>query len=155
MRTAETGAAIVKLDEKRIAAAVDQLKDDFRQVQIIRNEIVRTLLTNQPLDYKLISNKAGEVNKRAERLKTFLIPPVPGQTGKKPKSQIEFDSDEMKDALVRLCELIDSFVENPIMKTPGSVDAEQSTKAGGDLLSIIELSDAVRRSTEKLSKAHR
>src|SRR5687767_4286890 len=48
LRTAETGAAVVKLDEKRIAAAVDQLKDDFRQVQIIRNEIVRTLLANRP-----------------------------------------------------------------------------------------------------------
>jgi hypothetical protein len=155
LRTAETRVAVAKLDEKRIEAAVDQIKDDFRRIQIIRNEIVRNLLADRPLDFKFLSNRAGEVNKRADRLKTYLMQPVPEDEGKKQKSQIEFNNEQMKEVLVQLCHLIDSFVENPVLKTPGRVDVEQSTRAGGDLLSIIELSGSIKRSAEKLNKRPR
>jgi len=55
---------------------------------------------------------------------------------------------------VRLCLLIDSFVDNPVLYTPGRVDVEQSTKAGSDLLALVELSSNIRRSAEKLGKTN-
>jgi hypothetical protein len=155
LRTVETAPALTRLDEKRIEAAVSKIKDDFRQIQVIRNELVRSILAEKPLDFKIVSSRVEEINKRADRLKTYLMPPIPEGSQKKPVSQVEFKNEEMKGVLVRLCNLIDSFVENPVLKTPGRVDVEQSTKAGGDLLSIIELSSNLKRNAERLKKTTR
>jgi hypothetical protein len=114
---------------------------------------VRIILAEKPFDYKLISDKAREINKRADRLKAFLIPVDPDDKEKNQKNQGEFDNDEMKGALIQLCNQIESFVDNPVLKTPDTVDVEQSTKAGGDLLSIIELSGTIKRSAERLNKS--
>jgi hypothetical protein len=152
LRNAELGPAAVKRNEKRIEEAVEQVKQDFRQIQIVRNDLVRTLLADKPLDYKLVSDKAGEINKRAERLKTNLMPIVPEEKEKSTKGQIELNHDEMKGALVELCNQIAFFIDNPVLKAPGTVDVQQSAKAGGDLLSIIELSGNIKRSAERLKK---
>ena len=152
LRNAETKAAIESIDQNRVAAAIKQVKDDFKQIQIVRNEMVRNLLADKPLDYKLIAGETGEIHKRADRLKTYLMPPVADKNKEDHKSQIEFNNDEMKDALVRLCNLIVGFIDNPVLKTPEKVDVEQSAKAGGDLLSIIELSGNIKRSAERLNK---
>lgn len=153
LRSLEMGPALEKRDQQRIDAAIKQMKEDFRQIQIIRNEMVHNLLANKPLDYKLISDEAAEINKRADRLKVFLMPPDAEDKEKHPKDQVEFNDDEMKGALVRLCNRIAIFIENPVLKSPGTVDVEQSTKAGGDLLMIIELSGNIKRSAEKLNKS--
>lgn len=155
LRTAELGVAGAKIDQKRVEAAIAQVKQDFRQIQIVRNEMVRNLLAERPLDYKLISTETGEINKRADRLKTFLMAPIPEDKEKSYRNQVEFDSEEMKEALVRLCNLIAGFVDNPVLKTPDKVDVEQSAKAGGDLLSIIALSGNIKRSADKLNKVSR
>jgi hypothetical protein len=152
LRNTEAKVDIERIDQKRVAAAIKQVKDDFKQIQVVRNEMVRNLLADKPLDYKLIAGETEEIHKRADRLKTYLMPPVPNDDKQQPKSQIEFDNHEMKDALVRLCNLIAGFIDNPVLKTPDKVDVEQSTKAGGDLLSIIELSGNIKRSAEKLGK---
>lgn len=152
LRNTEAKVDIERIDQKRVAAAIKQVKDDFKQIQVIRNEMVRNLLADKPLDYKLIAGETEEIHKRADRLKTFLMPPVPDDDKQQPRSQIEFDNHEMKDALVRLCNLIAGFIDNPVLKTPDKIDVEQSTKAGGDLISIIELSGNIKRSAEKLGK---
>jgi cytochrome c556 len=153
LRKTELGVAIEKRDRRSIEEAAKKLQEDFRQIQIIRNEIVRIILAEKPFDYKLISDKAREINKRADRLKAFLIPVDPDDKEKNQKNQGEFDNDEMKGALIQLCNQIESFVDNPVLKTPDTVDVEQSTKAGGDLLSIIELSGTIKRSAERLNKS--
>jgi hypothetical protein len=152
LRNAEVGAEVEKRDQRRIEAAIEQVKQDFKQIQIIRNEMVRDLLANKPLDYKSISDKAGEINKRADRLKAYLMPPAPDDKEKNQKSPSEFNNEEMKGALVQLCNRIAVFIENPVLKTPGINDVEQSAKAGGDLLSIIQLSSNIKRSADRLSK---
>ena len=152
LRNAETKANLEHIDQKRVAAAIQQVKDDFKQIQIVRNQMVRDLLANKPLDYNLIADETGDIHKRADRLKTYLMPPVADKEKEQHKSQIEFGGDQMKDALVRLCNLIAGFIDNPVLKTPDKVDVEQSARAGGDLLMIIELSANIKRSAERLSK---
>jgi hypothetical protein len=115
--------------------------------------MVRDLLANKPLDYKLISDKAAEINKRADRLKSYLMPPAPGETEKNQKDHVEFNNEQMKGALVQLCNRIAIFIDNPILKTPGVNDVEQSAKAGGDLVSIIHLSGNIKRSAERLNRS--
>lgn len=157
LRKSETAAAIDKNEQRRIAEAVEKVREDFKQIQIVRNGLVRKLLADKPLDYKVIAEESAEIHKRADRLKTYLMPPIPGEKDKDKnyKSQIEFNKDEMKDALVRLCNMIASFIDNPILKSPGTTDVEHSARAGGELLSIIELSSNIKRSAEKLDKMPR
>jgi hypothetical protein len=153
LRTGELGVALTKMDKQRLEAAIKQVQEDFKQIQIVRNELVRALLAGKPLDYKTVSDKTGDINKRADRLKTYLMHPVPEEKENEPKSQIEFNNDEMKEALVRLCNQIAFFIDNPVLKNPGTVDVEQSAKAGGELLSIIELSGNIKKSADKLNKS--
>lgn len=155
LRNAEIGVAAEKRDQKRIEAAIEHVKQDFKYIQVARNEMVRDLLANKPLDYKLISEKVGEINKRVERLKTYLIPPAAADKEKNQKNQVEFTNEQMKGALVQLCNRIALFIDNPGLKTPGVTDVEQSAKVGDDLLSIIALSSNIKRSAERLSKASR
>lgn len=161
LREAELRKGLAEADmeqarQRRLLAAIEQVKQDFRRIQIIRNEMVDDLVAKKPLDYKRISEQAGEVNKRALRLKTYLIQSMPEEKGegkeKEQKKPSEFNGDEMKGALVKLCNLIFSFTENPALKNPGTADAQQSIKAGGDLLDIVELSADLQRSAERLRK---
>jgi hypothetical protein len=153
LRKVDAGVEVEKRDQKRIEAAVEQVRQDFKQIQVIRNEMVRDLLANKPLDYKSISDKTGEIYKRADRLKMYLMPPAPNDKEKNQNSPVEFNNEEMKGALVRLCNRIAIFIENPVLKTPGINDVEQSKKAGGDLMSIIQLSGNIKRSADRLNKA--
>jgi hypothetical protein len=152
LRSAELGAAVEKTDQRRIQAAIEQVKEDFRRIQIIRNEMVHNLRAGKPLDYKLVSGQVEETNKRAARMKTYLVPTTPADRKESEKKQVDFNSVEITGALVRLCNLIYNFVENPVLKNPGANDAEQSAKAASDLLTIIDLSDNIKRSADKLNK---
>src|SRR5712692_1441359 len=106
LRSAELGAAAAKTDQRRIQASIDQIKEDFRRLQVIRNEMVHNLLAGKPLDYKLVSAQVEETNKRTARLKTYLVPTTPAGSKENDKKQIEFNGSELKGALVRLCNLI-------------------------------------------------
>jgi len=153
LRTAENVAAIEKRDQQRIDAAIKQVKEDFKRIQILRNQMVRNLLANKPFDYKLISDETGEISDRAVRLKTFLITPIhiDKSDEKSHKKDTELKTEEMKEALIQLCNLIAGFIDNPILKNPGEkIDVEQSTRAGSDLQTIIELSGNIKKSAEKL-----
>jgi hypothetical protein len=158
LRSAELDAAVEKRNQQRLEAAVVQMKEDFTRLQIVRNEIAHNLVARKPLDYHLISDQTGEINKRANRLKTYMMPRAPEDKEKERKNPPELNSENMTGALVRLCKLIDSFVENPALKN--AVDAQQLEKAkadkvraDSDLLSLVELSESIQKSAESLKKA--
>jgi hypothetical protein len=152
LRNGERDAVQSQVNQQRLQAAIELVKQDFKRIQIIRNKMVDSLLANKPLDYKLISEQTEEINKRAHQLKTFLMAPVPDEKEKEQKTEVEYKPQEMKGALIKLCNTIFNFTENPVLKTPDVVDVQQSTKAGRDLLIIIGLSDDIKRSAEKLGK---
>jgi hypothetical protein len=56
---------------------------------------------------------------------------------------------ETKDELILLCRQIESFVRNPIIDKPGTVDAQQLGNARRDLQSIVELSDEIKKHVGK------
>ncbi|HEX3557651.1 MAG TPA: hypothetical protein VHU19_00495 [Pyrinomonadaceae bacterium] len=153
LRSAEVGSTAGQVNQQHLAVAIEQTKQDFKRIQVIRNDMVDNLVARKPLDYKVISEQAAEVNKRASRLKTFLMPPAPDEKKKDEVKQVEYDEEALKGALVRLCNTIYSFTGNPMFKDPGTVDAQKATKAGGDLLNLIELSDNIKRSADRLGKS--
>jgi len=157
LRSAEMGSAVTQLSQQRLAAVIEQTRQDFKRIQLVRNEMVDNLVAKKPLDYKLISEQAAEVNKRAGRLKSFLMRPAPEGDKKDEKEdgpkRAEYDADALKGALVRLCNAVYSFTSNPMFKDPSVVDAQKAAKAGGDLLDIIRLSDDIKRSADRLGKS--
>jgi hypothetical protein len=125
---------------------------------VLRNDIARDLIAHKPLDYRLIDDQMAEINKRAQRLNTYMVAHAPETREQAPKPNLK--SDELTGALVRLCKLIDSFTENPALKNAATVDAkelekvkEDKAKADGDLLAIIKLSENIRKSIDSLKDA--
>lgn len=139
-------------DKRSARAAAEQVKQDFKRIQVLRNELARHLTSEHRLDYKSIANTAGELNKRANRLKTHLAPQTLGGQEAKPHSQIELEGELIRAALITLCQRIDSFTGNPIFKVLDVVDVEQATKAGGDLQGIIRLSARIKDGAERMNK---
>lgn len=153
LRRAEMlGSARKTTDPRAAEAAAGQLRDDFKNIQVLRNKLVRQLKSDQPLDYKSLAGEVEEVSKRAGRLKSNLVREAAGDEKKETARQVEYDEEQMKDALARMCYRIDSFTGNPIFKAPDVVDAQQSAKAHRDLLDIIRLSGHIRRAAERLNK---
>lgn len=154
LRSAEMPASADQSNQRRLAAALEQMKQDFKHIQLIRNDMIDEILANKPFDYKRIAEQTADVNKRANRLKGFMIPAKPEEKRKeKAENQVELNSDEVKASLIKLCNLIRSFTNNSMFKDLGALDLKDSSKASGDLLSIIAISENVRRNAERLSKA--
>lgn len=154
LRSAEMGATTEQMNKQRLLAGIEETKQDFKRIQLVRNDMVDDLVARKPLDFKQISERAEEVNKRAVRLKSHLMPPTP-EAEKKPEEekQIFYTDEELKGVLVKLCNTIYSFTANEMFKNPGTLDAQKSLKAGSDLLDIIELSGNIKRSADKLGKS--
>ncbi len=158
LRSAEMGAAAAEVNQKQLAAAIERTKNDFKRIQLVRNELVDLLVSKKPFDYKQLAGQAGEINERAHRLKSFLMKPAveAAQPDGEKAAESErplYDDAAMRSALVKLCNTIHSFTGNPMFKNPDVVAADQPVKAGGELLAIIELSDNVKHNAERLARA--
>jgi hypothetical protein len=136
--------------EKRVQAAIANLKEDFARIQVLRNDIARSLVAHKPLDYELIRKQTTEINRRSNRMNLYLQAHAPA--GEKETKASEPDREEMTSALVRLCKLIDSFTENPVLKNLAILDSKEMSKAkeeranaDKDLLAIIKLSASLQK----------
>ena len=153
LRSAETASTLETANDKRIEAALADIKENFRRIQIVRNDIARNLVAHKPLDYKLLSEQTGEINKRASRLKLYL------QARESDDENETQHEDQMVNSLVRLCKLIDSFTENPALKNAAAIDlkqmdraAENKARADRDLVAIVELSHRLQKQSEDLRR---
>ncbi|HKQ51080.1 MAG TPA: hypothetical protein VJT74_01835 [Pyrinomonadaceae bacterium] len=154
LRNVEILGGPKKLDKRAEEAAAEQMREDFKVIQVRRNNLVRHLLSEKPFDYKLIAGETEEINKRANRLKSHLLRAVPEGEKKEEKKELEIADAQMKDALLTMVKRIDSFTENPVFKVPDVVDIEQTAKADRDLRHVILLSEGIRKTAERLGKTH-
>ena len=149
------GGTPKKADPKEIEAIVAQIKQDFERILTLHNDIVRVVGTDKTLEHDFVSSAAAEIKKRASRLQTTLALNKPDVSEQNQHKQKKLDDAQLKDALITLCKQIESFVSNPVIKTPGTVDVEQLAKARRDLESVIELGDSINKSAERLKKSSR
>jgi hypothetical protein len=154
LRGAETNAGLEEENQKRVQAAIVNMKDDFKRIQVLRNDIARNLVVGKPLEYKLVAEQTAEINKRSSRLNIYMQARVPDE--EKP-NLAELKTEEMVGALVRLCKLIDSFTENPALKNAATLDSKEVSKsrenkanADRDLLAIIKLSASIQKKSGSL-----
>ncbi|HSS20447.1 MAG TPA: hypothetical protein VLL54_10260 [Pyrinomonadaceae bacterium] len=157
LRGAEMSVDTEKAKQKLLQAAIANMKEDFSRIQVLRNDIARDLIAQKPLDYKLLAEQTAEINKRASRLNVYMR--AHSTEDEKGNNAAELQSEEMIDALVRLCKLIDGFTENPALKNAATIDAKEMDKArenkanaDRDLLAIIKLSGSLQKKSDGLRK---
>jgi hypothetical protein len=139
---------VIPKDERQVKALMAQTEEDFTRILTIHNEIARALTAKNDLNYQFVSEATAEIRKRASRVQsTLALHMTPAEAPVKEKSD-----PEMKDSLIKLCKEIRSFVTNPMIENPNTVDAEQLTRARRDLESLIQLSGLIKKDADKLSK---
>jgi len=155
LRGAETNVSLEEENQKRLQAAIVNMKDDYKRIQVLRNDIARNLVARKPIEYKLVAEQTAEINKRASRLNVYMQARVPEE--QKLSTADELKNEEMVGALVKLCKLIDSFTENPALKNAATIDSKEIAKAkenranaDRDLLAIIKLSASIQKKSENL-----
>jgi len=150
LRSAEVDAGTEERNQKLVQAAIVNMKEDYKRIQVLRNDIARNLVARKPIEYKLVSEQTAEINKRAGRLNVYMLARVPDE--EKPNTADALKDEEMVGALVKLCKLIDSFTENPALKNAATVNSkdvaksrEDKANADRDLLAIIKLSARIQK----------
>src|SRR6266478_2200200 len=156
LRSAEVDAGTEERNQKLVQAAIVNMKEDYKRIQVLRNDIARNLVARKPIEYKLVSEQTAEINKRASRLNVYMLARVAEE--EKLNSADELKNEEMVGALVKLCKLIDSFTENPALKNAATVDSkdvakskEDKANADRDLLAIIKLSAHIQKKSVSLN----
>ena len=120
------------------------LKEDFRQLQIVNNELMKRIFlprsnSGGTITPKEIRASLSEIQSRARRLKVnFRLPDA--QAAAKENSVVTLSS-----GLLRLDEKVMRFVDNPIFQQLRVVDARLSVQAAEDLEAILRLSDCLRK----------
>jgi len=141
---------------KRYAPAVlDQIRSDFLQIQVTERQLTKAAAAQLDMDLKLVAQLTVRIHKRSRRLKENLALPQPetqqsiGGAG----SPVAATPEALRMSLTDLSDLIESFVSNPMFEHTKLFDRKLSDKASWDLDAIIQLSDEIKRDSEKLRKS--
>jgi hypothetical protein len=141
-------------DRRRVEALMAQTAEDFDRILTRHNEIARAISSNKPLDYDFVTDATGEIRKRAGRLQSTLAlreEPTQDPVTEKPQP---LNNQLIKDELIKLCKQIRSFVTNPVIENPNTIDAEQLKRARKDLELVVQLSEQIKKDASQLSKDH-
>ncbi|HEX5890096.1 MAG TPA: hypothetical protein VFY61_15410 [Pyrinomonadaceae bacterium] len=139
-------------DRRQVEALLAQTEEDFNRILTLHNEFARLLTASKPIEYNFISDASAEIKKRATRLQSTLnLQQLPTETPVVEKTE-DLDDAQLKDALFRMCKQIKSFVTNPVIAEPNTVDAQQLTNARRDLESLIQLSGHIKKEAGKKHK---
>jgi hypothetical protein len=141
------GEASDKQLSERLKALSAQAKEDFRRMQIVNNNMMRAASVDPSLNYKMIVEAVGEINKCAKRLKTNLAA-LDYDEERKPKRLDQLNPAQLKRALFSLDDVVMNFVTSLAV-----VDTENQSHSANYLQDIIELSDHIRRNAERIDKS--
>jgi hypothetical protein len=141
-------------DDRQLKALMEQTEQDFTRILTRHNEIARVLASAKPFDYHFLNEASAEINKRASRLQSTLALEQLETDTRVTEKPDQIDAAHMKEALVRMCSQIRSFVTNPVIENPSTVDAQNLTNARRDLESLIQLSGHINKEAKKLEKKH-
>ena len=135
-------------DRRQVEALMAQTEEDFNRILTLHNEIARALASKNDLNYEFVSDATAEIKKRASRLQHSLALGLTSEEAIEPEKSKD---EPIKDSLIKLCKQIRSFVTNPSIENPNTINAEQMTKARHDLESLIQLSGRIKKDADKLS----
>jgi hypothetical protein len=135
-------------DTRQVEALMAQTEEDFNRILTLHNEIARALTSQNDLNYQFVSDATAEINKRASRVQHSLALGLSDEEAR----ELQKSKDEpIKDSLIKLCNQIRSFVTNPSIENPNTINVDQMKKARRDLESLIQLSGRIKKDADKLS----
>ena len=138
-------------DRRRVEALMAQTEEDFTRILTLHNEIARVLASKNDLDYHFVSDATAEIRKRASRVQSSLALRLSPEEALDLEKSAAAKELPMKDELIKLCNQIRSFVTNPSIANPNTINAEQMAKARKDLEGVIQLSTQIKKDADKLS----
>jgi len=136
-------------EEEKLALA--QIKEDYVRIQIVNNELAEAVLGPGKPDLKLVAKSTSEIGKRAERLLHNLALPELTADVERVKVPAEGQA-QLQPSLQMLRRLVDRFVRSPLFREVNVIDTQVSTRARRDLEGIIELSDRLKKESERLDR---
>ena len=147
-RNDEASEIAAVLLRRRLAA---ELAEDFDRLGRINREKIVPLSSSTNYDYKELSQTAGEINKRAKRIKSNS--PLPLKEKKVETAGYALEVADAGTLLLELSRLIDRFLGSSIFRVTSVNDDELRAAAGRDLEGIIRLSDTINKIAKRLAKA--
>jgi hypothetical protein len=135
--------------------AYTQIREDYKQIQIVNNDLAKTSSAGGALDLKYVEKSVSEIKRRAERLKANLMLPEPKKPASSAKQENSSDAQLLKSSLIVLDNLVMEFVNSPIFEQSKAVNVEQAARARLNLEQIIELAEQIKKSTEKVKSLSR
>jgi hypothetical protein len=140
------------LDRRQVEALMAQTAEDFDRILTLHNQIARALSSDNQLDYHFVSEATAEIKKRASRVQSSLALRLSQEVAVDLEKAPQPSELPVKDELIKLCQQIRSFVTNPSIANPNTINAEQMTKARKDLETVILLSGRIKKDADKLGR---
>ncbi|HXD30845.1 MAG TPA: hypothetical protein VN643_07005 [Pyrinomonadaceae bacterium] len=132
-----------------------QIQEDYTKLQIVNRDLGRAAIKADALDLRFVTKSAADLGKYAQRLNENLALPQPDPVAEDTGTDLIASRELMKPAILKLVRLTFRFVDNPFFKEASVIDTQQTTAARRDLEEVIRLSDALKKSSEKLNEAER
>jgi hypothetical protein len=132
--------------------ALAELQEDFKRIQAVNLDMVRTLSKGGTLDLKFVANSADEIKKRAARLKTNLVLPESVQKENRLPPESVMNLEQLKRSMLTLGKSVYSFVKSPFFREIDVLNQEEGGKVRNMLDDIIELSERIKKNSENLRK---
>lgn len=123
-----------------------QIKKDFETLQNLQNEIIKTYVTGEQINYKKIGDLAGKLNECATRLDVNLL--LTGEKSAEKLDNKDRETGDVKDIIVKLDSTIGRFITNSIFKNLNVFETKEAEKAETDLQNIIRLSKFLSEKAE-------
>jgi hypothetical protein len=142
-----------KAASERRRSLFPQINEDFQQLQVIHNEIVRMLQPDKSLNYDRLADLTGDMKKRSARLRENLALPEPDKTHAEPAHPETIDEAHIKKTIADLHDVVVSFVANPIFRNIAVVEPKTIDAATKDLNNLMDLSDELKREAKTLGKS--
>lgn len=145
--TAKKNTAVREAIEK-------QIREDFRDLQLLHNKMMASAWAKPELDYKYLSEMIGQISKKASRLKSNLgLPQLKNdEVTIKPFNEVVSGA-QFKADLLLLDRSVLSFVKNPIFQKTTVIEVSLAKKASKDLETVIDVSSQLKKTSERLRKA--
>ena len=124
---------------------------DYKALQLSAYKLRDALKDEKSPDYRSVKSSAGDIKKRAKRLRVYLVFPEIDADKQKTQPNVPTTLDDLRSEVDDVIKHISDFVTNPIFDNLRVLDVQQSERANRDLIEITRLSDIIKRSAELLT----
>jgi hypothetical protein len=130
--------------------SLPQMREDFHQLQVVNNELMKSVFVKNSIDPKRILASMIEIRKRATRLKSSLALGESEELDRKinARNGTPPEKFELSPTLLLLDRAVMNFVNNPLFHQPKVLDSKLAIQAENELGEILRLAEAINRLTK-------